>query len=64
MLGRDLTWLQAVGCLLIAACVPLTKLYDVWTLDNTVLTLGVVLTSQICAMLSTLASVSVEVREC
>ena len=50
--------------MLIAACVPLTKLYDVWTLDNTVLTLGVVLTSQICAMLSTLASVSVEVREC
>ncbi|XP_071515543.1 uncharacterized protein [Panulirus ornatus] len=57
--GRELTWVEVVGCLLVVASIPLARLSELQG-GHLTLTSSVMLTSQVCAILSTVASVAVE----
>ncbi|KAG7156929.1 CMP-sialic acid transporter 4-like 1 [Homarus americanus] len=58
--GRRVTCVQVVGCMLVVGSIPLAKISEVQA-GHTSLTSPVILLSQVCAFLSTIASVAVEI---
>nr|XP_045617863.1 probable UDP-sugar transporter protein SLC35A4 [Procambarus clarkii] len=60
MFGREVTQTQVLGCVLVVGSIPLARLAEINT-SNTTITSAVLLNSQVCAVLSTAASIAVEI---
>nr|XP_053629760.1 uncharacterized protein LOC128686747 [Cherax quadricarinatus] len=58
--GRKMTWVQMVGCLLLVGSVALARTSQLLPGSRTSVTSAVLVYSQLCALLSTAASVAVE----